>query len=106
MTDIMHEVRRHFSQTMGLGPEATGRILAKVRETLARDLTALETVLRGGETEALPPRLHKLKGDLSNIGLAELAARVHGLQVEGLGGPELMARLEGLRRELSPLLEP
>lgn len=106
MPDIMTEITRHFSQTMHLGAEATERILVKVRETLARDIAALEECLGKGDVSALPARLHKLKGDLSNIGLAELAAQAHGLQREGAMRPahEMLDWVEQLKEALSPLL--
>lgn len=108
MPDITQEVFRHFARTMHLGPEATRRILVKVRETLGRDLEALRDCLSQDRRNELPARLHKLKGDLSNIGLTELSGRAHALQREeaGRGKDELLASLAEIRAELAPLLEP
>ncbi|MBI5518722.1 MAG: Hpt domain-containing protein [Desulfovibrio sp.] len=106
MSDTMSQITRHFSQTMHLGAEATERILAKVRETLGRDIAALEECLGKGDASALPARLHKLKGDLSNIGLTELAAQAHDLQQEGAARPPraVLEWVEELKAALAPLL--
>ncbi len=107
MTNIMRLVSRHFSETMHLSPEATARILAKVRLNLARDLDALEQGLENEDATRLAARLHKLKGDFSNIGLSGLAEMVLCLERECARLPreELRQTVTDLRQTVAPLLE-
>ena len=106
MTDIMQAITRHFSETMNFGPEATGRILTKVRANLSVDLAALELCLESEDLDPVPARLHKLKGDFSNIGLTALADQVHDLEKAAgqKSGDELRDRIRVIRQTLSPLL--
>ncbi len=80
MTDIMQVISQHFSQTMHFSPEATDHIMVKIRATLSRDMESLERTLRDGDRAPVSAKLHKLKGDLSNIGLKDMADAVHALQ--------------------------
>lgn len=107
MTDIMQAIHRHFSQDMHFSLEATDHIMVKIRATLSRDMEALERTLREGDRAPVSAKLHKLKGDLSNIGLKDMADAVHALQKdEALHSlEELRQRVQALRRELAPLLD-
>jgi HPt (histidine-containing phosphotransfer) domain-containing protein len=107
MTDIMQTISRHFSQTMHFSPEATDHIMVKIRATLSRDIEVLERTLREGDRAPVSAKLHKLKGDLSNIGLQYMADAVHTLQKdEAIHSLEdLRQRVRALRQELSPLLD-
>jgi HPt (histidine-containing phosphotransfer) domain-containing protein len=91
----------HFSM------EATDNILVKIRATLSRDMESLEHALREGDRTPVSAKLHKLKGDLYNIGLQDMADAVHALQKdEALHSlDELRQRILALRRELAPLLD-
>ncbi len=105
MTDIRSTVRLHFTQTMGLGQDSAERLLQKAGDVLARDLEALEACIAEGGAD-LGARLHKLKGDLSNIGLGDLAEAVHALggHATPLPGAQLAEAVAGVRRTLAPLL--
>lgn len=107
MTDIMQAILQHFSQTMHFSLEATEQIMVKIRATLSRDMASLEQALRDGDRAPVSAKLHKLKGDLSNIGLKDMADAVHALQKgEALHSlEELRQRVRALRRELAPLLD-
>lgn len=107
MTDIMQAIFQHFSQTMHFSPEATDHIMVKIRATLGRDMESLERTLRDGDRGPVSAKLHKLKGDLSNIGLKDMADAMHALQKdEALHSlEELRQRVRALRRALAPLLD-
>lgn len=107
MPDIMQAILRHFSQTMHFSLEATDQIMVKIRATLSRDMESLELALRHGDRDPVPAKLHKLKGDLSNIGLKDMADAVHALQKdEALHSlEELRRQVQALRQELAPLLD-
>jgi len=103
----MQTIFRHFSQTMHFSPEATDHIMVKIRATLSRDMEALERTLGEGDRAPVSAKLHKLKGDLSNIGLQDMADAVHALQKDEAIHclEELRQRVRALRQELSPLLD-
>ena len=107
MPDIKETVRQYFTQTMHLGPEAAERLLLKAGDVLARDLEALESCIQEGGQEALAGRVHRLKGDLANIGLLDLAGATHALgsPVLPISRAELTSGVGALRKALAPLLQ-
>lgn len=106
MSEIMQAIMRHFNETMHFGPEATDRILAKARANLTVDLEALDRCLEAGDPAPVTARLHKLKGDFSNIGLTALADAVHDLEKTALqqSREALRERVRAIRKTLAPLL--
>lgn len=108
MSDIAAVVAEHLSKTLGLGPVSAARIMAKAGTVLHREISALEADLGaeegGGLPENLAARIHRIKGDLANIGLSEQSRRVQELGRSGLDAAEMALELARLRAELAPLL--
>lgn len=109
MNDIAAVVAEHLSKTLGLGPASVASVMAKAGAVLHREISALEADLAAGEAEGLPEnlgqRIHRIKGDLANIGLAEQSSRVQELGRSGLDAAEMALELAALRVELMPLLQ-
>lgn len=108
MSDVAAAVQRHLSTTLGLPPASVASVLAKAGTVLHRELSALEADLAdcapGSLPENLDKRIHRIKGDLANIGLAEQSRRVQELGRSGLGAAEMARELARLSEELAPLV--
>lgn len=104
MGDVAAAVAQHLSKTLGLGPASVAKLMAKAGTVLHRELAALEADLAQGLPEDLDRRIHRIKGDLANVGLSEQSRRVQELGRAGLPAQELARELARLREELSPLL--
>lgn len=108
MVDVAAAVAEHFSKTLGLGPASVASLMAKAGTVLTREIAALEAELAaspaGGLPEDLDKRIHRIKGDLANIGLGEHSRRVQELGRAGLSASELGLELARLRAELAPLI--
>lgn len=104
MSDVTAVVAEHLSKTLGLGPASVASVMAKAGTVLHREISALEADLGEGLPENLAARIHRIKGDLANIGLSEQSRRVQELGGSGLEAGELALELARLRAELSPLL--
>ena len=108
MSDVAAAVQRHLSKTLGLPPASVASVLAKAGPVLHRELSALEADLAacapGSLPENLDKRIHRIKGDLANIGLGEQSRRVQVLGGSGLGAAEMARELARLLDELAPLL--
>lgn len=112
MSDVAAAVAAHLSTTLGLGPASVASVMAKAGTVLTREIAALEAELAavegGGLPENLAARIHRIKGDLANIGLSGQSGRVQelGRSDPPLGATELARELARLRSELAPLLPP
>ncbi len=107
MSDIAAAVAEHLSKTLGLGPASVASIMAKAGTVLHREISALEADLaeaEGGLPENLAARIHRIKGDLANLGLAEQSRRVQELGRSGLDAAEMALELARLLAELAPLM--
>lgn len=109
MSDVAAAVAQHLSKTLGLGPGSVASVMAKAGTVLTREISALEATLAAcGEAELpadLGARIHRIKGDLANIGLSAQSRRVQelGRTEPPLRASELARELARLRAELAPL---
>lgn len=107
MSDVAAAVAEHLSKTLGLAPASVAKLMAKAGTVLHREIAALEADLAAGAGAGLPEdldrRIHRIKGDLANVGLAEQSRRVQELGRSGLGAAEMALQLAQLRVELMPL---
>lgn len=107
MSDIAAAVAEHLSKTLGLPPASVASIMAKAATVLQREVSALEADLAacapGSLPENLDKRIHRIKGDLANVGLGEQSRRVQELGRAGLGAAELARELALVSEELAPL---
>ena len=77
--DLEQRVLAHFAQAYGLEGDAGAHLWRTGRQCLGQGLAELERALKAGDAPAAAHWAHSVKGDLLNMGLAELAGLARGI---------------------------
>jgi signal transduction histidine kinase/DNA-binding response OmpR family regulator len=80
------QVVRHLQQTYALNDTDIEKLLASARTNIIKILTAMNTALKGNDTQNIHRAAHSLKGILLQIGLDELAGQAEKLESDTAGG--------------------
>ena len=107
---IKKQVVRHLQQTYALNDTDIEKLLASTRTDIIKILTAMNTALKGNDTQNIHRAAHSLKGILLQIGLDELARQAEKLESDTDGGnqydrksiDDLIRNLEVFVKKLGP----
>ena len=98
--DLEQRVLAHFAQAYGLDGDAGAHLWRTGRHCLGQGLAALSRSLDAGDAPAAAHWAHSVKGDLLNMGLAELAGLARGIDEHARQG-----RLDPCAQPLAGLLD-